>query len=230
MSEKELDSSINEYEEVNKSKGYIKQLEWDMAIGLQTVDNLKPSKHLEELLEENIRGKLSLEQVKKELRTYYIEKEENEHVNFKNFWVDGYWHFSEEQKAVFAYLADCIIAHNMWPASPDKIDIYNKCGLEELTPPLFQKISFAKNPILFILAIADTIEPIKLYLSTTQMSEVDIWKGIDIIFSKEYVKIKILDDRLSFESLLGKVNGLDNWIDVSIAINNEQREVKLTFV
>jgi len=163
-------------------------------------------------------------------RTYYIEKEENEHVNFKNFWVDGYWHFSEEQKAVFAYLADCIIAHNMWPASPDKIDIYNKCGLEELTPPLFQKISFAKNPILFILAIADTIEPIKLYLSTTQMSEVDIWKGIDIIFSKEYVKIKILDDRLSFESLLGKVNGLDNWIDVSIAINNEQREVKLTFV
>lgn len=36
-----------------------------MAIGLQQVDKLKPSKYLEKLLEENIIGKLSLEQVKK---------------------------------------------------------------------------------------------------------------------------------------------------------------------
>jgi len=50
MNEKEFDSSINEYEEVNKPNGYIKQLQWDMAIGLQEVDNLKPSKHLEKLL------------------------------------------------------------------------------------------------------------------------------------------------------------------------------------
>ena len=64
MSEKEFDSSINEYEEVNKPNGYIKQLQWDMAIGLQEVDSLKPSKHLEELLEENVVGKLSLDQVK----------------------------------------------------------------------------------------------------------------------------------------------------------------------
>lgn len=75
MSEKELDSSINEYEEINKSSEYIKQQQWEMAIGLQQVDNLKPSKYLEKLLEENIIGKLSLEQVKEELRTYYIEKE-----------------------------------------------------------------------------------------------------------------------------------------------------------
>lgn len=25
---------------------------------------------------------------------------------------------------IFAYLADCIIAHNMWPATDDKIQIY----------------------------------------------------------------------------------------------------------
>ena len=81
MSEKELDSSINEYEEINKPSEYIKQQQWEMAIGLQRVDNLKPSKYLEKLLEENIIGKLSLEQVKKELRTYYIEKEKKNEVN-----------------------------------------------------------------------------------------------------------------------------------------------------
>lgn len=74
MSEKELDSSINEYEEANKPGEYIKQLQWDMAIGLQKVDNLKPSKQLEELLEENVIGRLSLDQVKEKLRTYYVEK------------------------------------------------------------------------------------------------------------------------------------------------------------
>jgi len=44
MSEKDLDSSINDYNEIINPKGYFKQLEWDMAIGLQEVDNLKPSK------------------------------------------------------------------------------------------------------------------------------------------------------------------------------------------
>ena len=50
MSEKELDSSVNEYEEQSKSSNYVKQLQWDMAIGLQKVDTLKPSKYLEKLL------------------------------------------------------------------------------------------------------------------------------------------------------------------------------------
>ena len=41
MTEKDLDSSVNEYEEQYKSNNYVKQLKWDMAIGLQEVDNLK---------------------------------------------------------------------------------------------------------------------------------------------------------------------------------------------
>ena len=49
MSERELDSSINDYIETETPKNYVKQLEWDMAIGLQEVDNLKPSKYLEKL-------------------------------------------------------------------------------------------------------------------------------------------------------------------------------------
>ena len=54
MTEKDLDSSVNEYEEKYKSNNYVKQLKWDMAIGLQEVDNLKPSKYLEKLLEEEV--------------------------------------------------------------------------------------------------------------------------------------------------------------------------------
>ena len=46
MSENELDSSVNNYVEIKTPKNNTKQQEWDMAIGLQEVDNLKPSKNL----------------------------------------------------------------------------------------------------------------------------------------------------------------------------------------
>ena len=88
MNEKEFDSSVNEYEEVYQTNNYIKQIQWDMAIGLQEVDNLKPSKQLEELLEENIVGKLSLDQVKEELRNYYVEKEKKNEVNYNELECD----------------------------------------------------------------------------------------------------------------------------------------------
>lgn len=46
MNEKDLDSSSINYEEEVKDNNYVKQLQWDMAIGLQEADNLKPSKYL----------------------------------------------------------------------------------------------------------------------------------------------------------------------------------------
>ncbi len=88
MSEKELDSSSIEYTEKIKPKGYIKQLQWDMAIGLQEVDNLKPSKYLEHLLQENVKGNLTIEQVKNELREYYVEKEQKQDINHNELECD----------------------------------------------------------------------------------------------------------------------------------------------
>lgn len=76
MNEKELDSSTRDYIEDIKPALYIKQLQWDMAIGLQEVDNLKPSKYLEKLMHENIEGNLTIEEVLMELNSYYIEKEQ----------------------------------------------------------------------------------------------------------------------------------------------------------
>ncbi len=88
MTEKELDSSVNEYEEEYKASNYIKQLQWDMAIGLQEVDNLKPSKYLEKLLEENVEGNLTIKEVEKELKEYYIEKENNNEINHNELECD----------------------------------------------------------------------------------------------------------------------------------------------
>ncbi len=88
MGERELDSSVNEYNEKYKPSYYIKQLQWDMAIGLQEVDNLKPSKYLEKLLEENVEGNLTIEEVKEELREYYNEKEKKNEINHNELECD----------------------------------------------------------------------------------------------------------------------------------------------
>ena len=81
MSEKELDSSVNNYIEEKRSLNYEKQLQWDAAIGLQEVDSLKPSKYLKKLAEENVNGEKTIYEVEHELKEYYIEKEKLNDIN-----------------------------------------------------------------------------------------------------------------------------------------------------
>ena len=88
MSEKDLDSSTNPYQEKIQPKGYIKQLQWDMAIGLQKVDNLKPSKYLEQIKEKNILGELSIKEVEQSLREYYTTKEQQKDINHNELECD----------------------------------------------------------------------------------------------------------------------------------------------
>ena len=88
MSEKELDSSVNNYIEEKCSLNYVKQLQWDVAIGLQEVDSLKPSKYLKKLVEENINGEKTIYEVEHELKEYYIEKERLNDINHNELECD----------------------------------------------------------------------------------------------------------------------------------------------
>lgn len=75
MNEKKFDSSKELYIEEKETKYKSRKQEWDMAIGLQEVDNLKPSKYLEKLLDENITGMKTLDEVEQELKQYYSDKD-----------------------------------------------------------------------------------------------------------------------------------------------------------
>ena len=88
MNEKDLDSSMNPYQEEAKPKGYIKQLQWDMAIGLQQVDNLTPSKYLKQMSEKNILGELTIKEVEQSLREYYTTKEKQNDINHNELECD----------------------------------------------------------------------------------------------------------------------------------------------
>lgn len=88
MSERDLDSSISDYIETEAPKNYVKQQEWDMAIGLQRVDNLKPSKYLESLLQENVTGEKTIYEVEYELKQYYEEKDKRDQIVREEFECD----------------------------------------------------------------------------------------------------------------------------------------------
>lgn len=88
MMKRVLDSSTEKYILTETPKNYIKQLRWDIAIGLQEVDNLKPSKYLENLMQENILGKKTIYEIEYELKYYYLEKEQRNEVDYDEFECD----------------------------------------------------------------------------------------------------------------------------------------------
>lgn len=161
--------------------------------------------------------------------TYRREKEFDRDIDFENFQANGNRHFSLEQRWIFAYLADCIISHNIWPATKEKNEIYKEYDLNELVEPNFKKITFGNNPILFILAIADTIEPIKLYSGVSGMETIDIWRGIDMKFERGGMTIKLLDDRLKFSKAQTKIKDLENWGDVHTISGKDNRKIEITY-
>ena len=88
MSEKALDSSVNPYQEEYHPNGYTKQLQWDMAIGLQQVDNLKPSQYLKQISKKNVLGELTIEEVERNLKEYYIVKEKQNSIDYNELECD----------------------------------------------------------------------------------------------------------------------------------------------
>jgi fido (protein-threonine AMPylation protein) len=70
-----VEEKINEYEKVVETSDENKRQEyWNMAIGLNQVDNLTPSKYLIELVNENVNGKINIVQVEEKLNEYYKTK------------------------------------------------------------------------------------------------------------------------------------------------------------
>ena len=68
--------------------GNVRQLLWDMAIGLQKVDDLSLSAYLNKLTEENVNGTKSVYDVLNELRAYYTEQGKKNEINYNEFECD----------------------------------------------------------------------------------------------------------------------------------------------
>lgn len=110
-------------------------------------------------------------------------------------------HFSNEHYKYYAEAADAIIAHNIW------IDTLNKYLIKNYKEPLKGIKIDKNNKIAFILALADTLEPIKKYgifaLNMISFKKMD--DGFDLIMPDE---IK--------ENDFNYICNLSDWINVDV--------------
>ena len=64
-------NDFSEYKKQGEPEKYQKAQNWGVAIGLQQVDNLKPSKYLIDIAKDNIEGKISIDEANTQVSQYY---------------------------------------------------------------------------------------------------------------------------------------------------------------
>ena len=163
------------------------------------------------------------------VKNYYLSyiSLNNTRIDFNDFYIK-HLHFDTNQFSIFAYLADCIISHNIWFATDNEtIELYEKCGLEQLIPPHAQPIQFDNNPLLFILALADTLEPIKT-CSSLDIAPIDILNNIKCNFSDGCILL-LFENVAMFTKMANKLNDLDSWLAINVQIYENDNKICINF-
>lgn len=191
----------------------------------------KNTNELKHLIDHGIVG---ADMLKKGFCTDYINNFERTRemfpdTKFYTFQNESNRRFCCEQFKIFAYLADCIACHNIWKCEEDdekRKEIYRRFRLENLIGERFKKVNYERNPILFILCLADSLEPSKKF-AETNIGDVELLKNISITYSKEdnVVKVILHKELKEYETecrdYISKINGIEKWIDVTIEGDKE---------
>lgn len=140
-----------------------------------------------------------------------------------------------EHLSHFAYVANAIIAHNIWHSekTDESKHIYKQYGLDPLIyldPRVngeSNMISVHKDPLVFYLGLLDTIEPIKFFMSECDIDS--IWKAIQIEYDTNNRTLNIKTDGSLFKNRewFHKIKSIVNWLDVSIYEPEPDREIHI---
>lgn len=149
-------------------------------------------------------------------------EEDLEYGTFECFQNTKFRTFSCEQFKVWAYIADCIASHNIFQAEDNENDrkLYEEYELQELLRENYVSISYNKNPLLFILCVADTLEPTKKFRN---MDACEIFENMeldyDTVDNRIYLKIsKALTEEIGYKDYIKGVNELREWCDIEVEV------------
>lgn len=132
--------------------------------------------------------------------------------------------------------SNAILRHNMWFAKPEDYENYMKFGLQKLIPAddNSHRYSIQNNLLLFLLAVLDTIEPIKLYhFESPLKSPYEIIRNMEVQCDNFTSTLTIsLHNSLNTSKYIEKVEDLKNWLQVSVQIIPSVRstELSITFL
>jgi len=147
----------------------------------------------------------------------------------KTYFVKNNLFYRIEQIPLFAYMADCIVAHNIFFPDESKISTYRDYNLEELIN-YNRPIKLLDNPLLFMLCLLDSIDPIK-YFSKMGSKVVDILKSININFIKDRFELSYIENSvITSEQFLGYINRIDKlglWLGINTTIDENNHNPKI---
>jgi hypothetical protein len=134
---------------------------------------------------------------------------------------ERYW--GQDLEKVYATISATIAAHNIWLPVPEKESIYKHFGLEKLIN--FQPVKIKNSPLLFILGLTDTLDPVKTFKANHSVKE--ILENLECKFYKNSIHIKnAACSTLDFSILQRKVDNLLGWLDVSITKKHNYLRIK----
>ena len=127
------------YNEVLDEKNpIIKQLYWDIAFGLQDVDNIKPSKYMKELSYQHINNNISYQQVKNDISSYY---DKNINVNSDELEAD------EVSMAIYEILSDKSFRFDFLTYKNYHKRLFNNLDKDVYNPGNFRTFNITKNEV-----------------------------------------------------------------------------------
>ncbi len=139
--------------------------------------------------------------------------------------------WSEADKEFYQQASEVILAHNIWfCAEKEDRKLYEDYKLDNLIiighPE--KRISLEKSPLLFLLALADTIEPLKAF---PDIKSECLLEKIKIIKIEKGFQIEILDDCLDNDKWFKNICEMQEWLKISVRkINGGKDTLQLNVI
>lgn len=144
--------------------------------------------------------------------------------------VEGHLYWSMDDIPYYDLASSAIIKHNIWLANSDsdameqkeRVACYEEKGLEAFIINNKGKIKFKDNPLLFMLFIIDTIEPVKMLckagMNNNNGTYEDLLLNIRININKRSVRLQYIGD---FKSIgchtFCEAKKMETWMNVTVS-------------
>lgn len=158
----------------------------------------------------------------------------NEETGFTQNLSDFHYrnrYFCKEQLTIFSYISDCILSHNIFKQPPNMRALYEEYQLIDLLEENFKTITFEFNPLLYILAVSDTLEPIKAYQQrNANLSAQVIADAIDIEYipGTRQLRFSSNSEVVDIALLHHKAMGLMDWTSAKCSnLENDSFTLKI---
>lgn len=127
----------------------------------------------------------------------YIEKERKyPSKNLDGSFSDEGNTYRPEHLVLFKYIADAIIAHNIWRYNEDTRPEYVRFGIDGKNMQVrHNRFTLQETSLLYFLCLIDTIEPTKFFRSK-DISDKAILEGIDLEINKNTLTLEVKADVL----------------------------------